>query len=85
MSSASGFNITEPTDGKVVLTLNWQDAQILTRIVGRTNSGNLQEQSPCLYNFVLSMVDRIKREDDSEDYAVHVGRFGQMYVYPVED
>lgn len=84
MASTSAFTITEPTDGQITLELDWQDAQILTRILGLTNSGNLQERSPALYNFVRSMVDRIGRDFESEDYRAQTSN-RQVYVYPVQD
>lgn len=84
MASASGFTVTEPTEGRVTLELNWQDAEILTRIVGITNSGSLREHSPILHEFVTSMVERIGRGYESKGHEVRVSG-GQVYVYSVED
>lgn len=84
MAFASGFTVTEPNEGRVTLELNWQDAEILTRIVGLTNSASLNEHSPALHNFVTSMVERIGRAHESRNYEARIS-IGQVYVDRVGD
>jgi hypothetical protein len=75
------MNITQPTEGHVVLDLDWKDAVILSRALGRVNSGDLLALSPLLHDFVLDMVEEVGRDIPSEAtmYATEV-RASQIYM-----
>jgi len=75
------FEINSPTDGGVTLTLPWADAEVLTRLVGMSNSGNLQKHSPLLHDFVQQMVEHVGRNNINEAnrYATEI-RGGQVYI-----
>lgn len=77
----SDVTITPPAEGKVVLELDWKDAEILARIVGLTNSGNLDEQSPALATFVETMTEHVGRNNhrEAKNYFAHI-HAGQAYV-----
>lgn len=68
------FKIEAPVEGKVVLEMNWQEAEIATRLLGMANSGNLQTYAPGLHEFVLSMVEHVGRNtrDEAKGYTVEV-------------
>lgn len=77
----SDYTITAPTDGFVQLTLTWEDAEVLTRLVGRANSGNLKKFSPRLYDFVLEMVEYVGRDtSDEATNFVSERENGQIYL-----
>lgn len=77
------FEIVPPAEGKVVLELDWKDAEILTRLVGLANSGNLSNVSPVLAEFVKDMVKHVGRSTgiEAKNYTARVDA-GQVYIYP---
>jgi hypothetical protein len=81
----SDFDINAPTQGKVTLELDWDEAEILARIVGMTNSGNLDTVSPVLAEFVASMVEHVGRNirSDARKYYAYTENSvvgAQVYV-----
>lgn len=77
--------IVAPTTGYVTLHLPYVEAEVLLRTVGLTNSGNLSEHAPTLYQAILKLVDEFGRPGDDD------ARFGtrisgdQVYVYDSEN
>lgn len=70
-----------PTEGKAVLNLDWKDAEILARIIGMVNTGNLSQYSAVLYDFVSKMNTEVGRNDiDRADAFIAVVRGSQVYV-----
>lgn len=79
------IEIVEPQEGKVTLTLSWKDAEILTRIVGLTNTGNIEEHSPVLLEFVTSMVEHVGRSTSVEvNRYLTETRGKQVYIIDLE-
>lgn len=78
----SEFDITAPAEGGVMLSLSWDDAEILTRLVGMTNSGNLIHHSPALADFVENMVEHVGRNDvgEARRYKAETKLNGQTYI-----
>lgn len=75
------FEVSPPSTGTVTLTLNWREAEILTRLVGMCNSGNLQDYSPELAEFVENMVKHVGRNKTSEaEYFLAHVTGGQVYI-----
>lgn len=77
--------ITQPIEGRVVLDLSWDEACVAARAIGLVNSGNLKDNAPTLYEFVLSMVEVIGRNSASEakEYVASI-HGGQVYVDAVD-
>jgi hypothetical protein len=75
------FDIKSPVEGKVTLDLTWDEAEVLTRVLGLTNSGNLRKHAPGLHEFVQSMVVHVGRgvSGEASKYVAEVGG-GQVYV-----
>lgn len=75
------IEITAPTDGGVTLNLPWADAEVLTRLVGMCNTGNLRIVSPVLLDFVSQMNEHVGRNTDTEAnrYLAEITA-GQVYV-----
>lgn len=60
------INITPPTEGRVTLELSWDDAEVLSRLVGLVTGGNLKEFSLTLYEFVQQMNEHVGRNTQNE-------------------
>lgn len=72
--------ITKPAEGSVTLTLNWLEAEALTRIVGMTNSGNLRD-FPILESFMHDMLEVFGRNTSTEAFSLMARiESGQVYV-----
>lgn len=69
---SSNHIIEEPSKGSVTLELSWDDAVVLTRIVGLTNSGDLTAAAPDLHEFVTEMTEIIGRPSPSDMPRFHV-------------
>lgn len=82
----SSFEFVEPVEGKVTLTLSMKDAEILTRALGKTNTGNLSQYSPVLLDFVERMVKHFGRDLEGEAANYRALTFnGQVYIEEVKD
>lgn len=80
------FEVNPPTNGMVTLQLSWTDAEILTRLVGMANTGNLDKHSPALVEFVTEMVGHVGRNNFSEaDHYIARAVNGQVYIEPIEE
>lgn len=77
----STYTIVAPTEASVTLNLSWEDAKVLTRIVGLTNSGCLMEASPVLHRFFDKMVAHIGSNvpAESRDYEADISG-GQIFL-----
>lgn len=78
--------VTQPTEGRVVLDLSWDEAVIAARAIGMMNSGNMKENGAhTLEEFVRRMVAIVGRNSTSEaqEYIACILN-GQVFVDPVE-
>lgn len=75
------YKVTLPTEGSVTLTLDWQEAEVLTRVVGLVNAGDLSKHAPTLYRLVTQLVEEFGRnnESEAENYIAKTG-MGQVYI-----
>lgn len=80
--SETTFEITRPTEGRVVLNLDWQDAEIVLRLVGLANTGNLASHSQNLLSIVNSLVEEFGRDNGEANnrYGARISN-GQVYIY----
>lgn len=76
------FIIVPPAEGGVTLELSFDDAEMLTRVLGLTNTGNMSRMSPALFDFVQRMIEVVGRNDESEarKYHAFVGNHQQIHV-----
>ena len=79
------YKIEPPTEGKVTLELSWDDAEILLRVLGWANSGNLREFSPNLARLCEEMHAVFGRNTapEANKYLSSVIR-GQIYIEQLE-
>lgn len=75
------FEITEPTEGKFSIELDWAEAEVFTRAVGMVNSGDLQEYAPTLYDAVQALVTVFGRNNltEAENFLAKCG-MGQVHI-----
>jgi hypothetical protein len=78
----TNYTVYAPAEGKLVLELSWDDAEILTRLIGLTNSGSLQQHSKPLHNLVGRMVELVGRNapKQARRYRATISS-GQVWVY----
>ena len=82
--SETAVEIVRPSDGQVTLTLSYEDAEILTRLIGRCNPGNLVAHSTTLYDAIHSLCEEFGEDDKdaaNRFYSAVIGQ--QVYVYDI--
>jgi hypothetical protein len=62
----TAIEVTPPANGRVVLDLSWDDAEILLRALGMTNTGSMESVSPNLVSVVGELVKEFGRNNDIE-------------------
>ena len=77
------INITPPSDGEVSFTLSYEDAEILLRLIGLTNSDNLDAHAPEIANLVAALVSEYGRENEGR-YGARISN-DQVYIWDNEN
>lgn len=76
------FVIVPPEEGGVTLELSFDDAEILARVLGMTNTGNISRMSPALFDFVQHMTEVVGRNNltEARKYHAFLGNHMQVHV-----
>lgn len=77
--------IVKPTEGGVTITLPYNEAEVLLRVVGAVNTGNLTEHAPNLLEVVNSLLQEFGASGNpSVRYGVRIS-YNQVYVFDNEN
>jgi hypothetical protein len=81
------YTITPPKEGAVTIVLDWKDAEILTRLVGTANHGNLSSHSPALVVLMEKLNEAFGRniEGEANRFVAEVERNKQVYITDLRD
>ncbi len=76
------YTIIAPQKGKVTLILDWQEAEIVTRLIGMANHGNLGAHSPNLVAMLTGLLESFGRNlaSESNRYTANI-QGGQVYLF----
>lgn len=75
--------ITKPTKGGVKIELSYEDAEVLLRLVGLSNYGNLVEHSPDLNKVMDALLEEYGGVDEGRYGARLSGN--QAFIYDREN
>jgi hypothetical protein len=75
------IEVTPPVDGRVILDMNWEDAEILLRVLGMVNTVSLRTHSPDLLRAVERLIAQFGRSTPNEAnrFLVEVSR-EQLFI-----